>query len=436
MSASAIQLVCLKDAQKKDGGMNLPEIKNELKKLGLSTNGNRAVLRERLCLAVNKDKGATTKPAQKPDTGSVLDRLKYLFDKEEEYEEFDTLVVQWFRSLPKEKHMNTKWITDPITNDIYIIGRNVSAKKQKMEKAKSGSLEDQLVALLDLALSGNEYKVEYHTKAVQWFKSLPLEKHRDLSWLEGTPFKSIYNDAKILCGDTREGRKLLHKIQYPHMKQIQEAPQPDVDYKPILKYDNKRRVVYLEGLILKSMAKLTNSSYEHGGMLDFKIDGKFDRAAFAIGAEGSVYTPDLADFEVQFHTHPVRFSYDNIVYNCPSASDIGWVSNQNQSQVHVLFTPEGVYTLYKDRRTKHINSQKDFEELVREVSIYSVPALKNKQALERYIDFVKTKGVYMYRYSTDLNREDPLLNWPARIPIYIDPHEPEITLGQRPTFRG
>ena len=36
MSASEIQLVCLKDAQKKEGGMNLPEIKNELKKLGLS----------------------------------------------------------------------------------------------------------------------------------------------------------------------------------------------------------------------------------------------------------------------------------------------------------------------------------------------------------------------------------------------------------------
>ena len=61
--SSAIEIFCATDATKAKGGLNVQDIKDELKKRGLPTNGSRADLRERLCASVKSSK--SQKP-QKP----------------------------------------------------------------------------------------------------------------------------------------------------------------------------------------------------------------------------------------------------------------------------------------------------------------------------------------------------------------------------------
>jgi hypothetical protein len=63
---SNIEAFCSKDYTKKQGGMNLPEIKAELKKRGLNTTGNRSVLREILCGKHKQHKQSQEPQPQEP----------------------------------------------------------------------------------------------------------------------------------------------------------------------------------------------------------------------------------------------------------------------------------------------------------------------------------------------------------------------------------
>jgi hypothetical protein len=60
--------LCSRNANKSQGGMNLPEIKDELKSRGLSTAGTRAELRTRLCAALAAKQTPESKQKQKQES--------------------------------------------------------------------------------------------------------------------------------------------------------------------------------------------------------------------------------------------------------------------------------------------------------------------------------------------------------------------------------
>ncbi len=354
--SSAIDVFCETDATKAKGGLNVPEIKSELKKLGLPTTGTRAEMRALLC------------------------------------------------NHRKQKSQKTEFV------ESNVIGR-----------------------LLQL-LRAEDFEKEFDILSDKWFRSLPMERHRDTSWLEGKQNGEIYDIYVITRNkfeDTVAGRAFLHKIETG--KDVPPAVKlSEKDIKKSVKYDPTRRIIFLEGKILETMAGFVGMKYEHGGMIDLKKSGLFDRAIFGIGTEDYIIPTDLLDFEVTFHTHPsARMGYTRITYDIPSEYDTSNLlpSNKPKFQVHVLFTSEAVYTLYSDPRKAGSITHDQF---FKQAASYASKTLKGtKTDLDNYIAFLKKHGIYMFRHSTNLGSKKILWNWPENIPLYINPVEPVITLTKR-----
>ena len=229
-------------------------------------------------------------------------------------------------------------------------------------------------------------------------------------------------------------------------KQVKTQPINNIKYKYlestqdqltlITRYDPKRRIIQLSGPILRTMSDFVKIGTEYGGMIDINNDGSFDRSIFGIGKKGTVNLSDMMDFEVIFHTHPVGRT--GFMFEQPSGSDINLsIAYENsyksfnivKYQVHVVFTPEGVYTIYID---------KDIDSAIREevVAAYNViPAHIDIKTIIGAIETVAKYGVYIFRYSNFVKLEDlddePINNWPKSIPLYIDPQEPQIVLNGR-----
>ncbi len=94
MMSSAIDVVCETDATNAKGGLNVPEINSELKKLGLPTTGTRAEMRALLCNH-RKQKSQKTEFVE----SNVIGRLLQLLRAEDFEKEFNILSDKWFKSL-------------------------------------------------------------------------------------------------------------------------------------------------------------------------------------------------------------------------------------------------------------------------------------------------------------------------------------------------
>jgi hypothetical protein len=371
MPPSRIDVFCDTDATNAKGGLNLAEIKEEMKKVKLSTTGTRAELRARLCKYRAQGAQGSSQTAQ----GS------------------------------SQKAQG-------------------SQKAQTAQFVESGAI-DRLLQLLD----GDNLEEEFDILSAKWFKSLPMERHRDTTWTDkkiGIIYKIAFNDMK----KTPSGRAFLHKIETG--KEVSRAVEVSAaDIKKSLKYDSKRKILFLEGKVLASMAGFVGMTYEHAGMIDLKKSGLFDRAIFGIGAKEYIIPTDLLDFEVTFHTHPIRPAFQGIIYDIPSEFDTRNMlpANKPKFQVHIVFTMEAVYTLYSDpRKVSNLTT----DEFFKAANVYASKALKGtKQDLDNYIAFLKTHGIYMFRHSTNLGSKNILWNWPEQIPLYINPVEPIITLTTR-----
>jgi hypothetical protein len=178
------------------------------------------------------------------------------------------------------------------------------------------------------------------------------------------------------------------------------------------------------------MAQFIYLGYEHGGMIDLKKSGLFDRAIFGIGGDTHIITSDMLDFEITFHTHPIR-KFTHVNHDVPSEYDTSNLlpGNPFKFQVHLVFTKEAVYALYSDpRMVGKTNRDLFFNEAFK----YASTANKgSRQDVQNYIGFLKKHGIYMFRHSTNLDNTNILWNWPERIPLYINPVEPVITLTER-----
>ena len=227
-------------------------------------------------------------------------------------------------------------------------------------------------------------------------------------------------------------KDLTKKQEAEQFKYIQ--PTED-QLKAIASYDPKRRMINLSGPILRTMSDFVKTGTEYGGMIDINNDGSFDRSIFGIGKKTSVSVKDMFDFEVMFHTHPVgRTAF---MFEQPSGSDI-WLTmylskhqDAAKHQVQVVFTPEGIYTIYADNNIDYTDIQgKQASEAYNKIGASD----DIKKVIAR-IEAISKYGVYVFRYSKFTNLEDlndePINNWPESIPLYIDPQEPAITLKKR-----
>ncbi len=211
----------------------------------------------------------------------------------------------------------------------------------------------------------------------------------------------------------------------------------DEQFTAVTTYDPTRRIIHLSGPILRAMSGFVKAGTEYGGMIDINSDGSFDRSIFGIGEKGAINIGDMLDFEVIFHTHPAgRTAF---MFEQPSKSDINlsMIAGHNtklkgttsKHQVNVVFTPEGIYTIYA------LNSSSD---VLRKqaTEAYGTPPTKAdiKNVIKR-LESVGKYGVYIFRYSKITKLKDvddePINNWPESIPLYIDPQEPVISLTRR-----
>ena len=202
--------------------------------------------------------------------------------------------------------------------------------------------------------------------------------------------------------------------------------------KIISTYDPKRRMIYLSGPVLRQFSNFVKAEIEFGGMIDINKDGSFDRAMFGIGMKRSVKLSDMLDFEVIFHTHPSGRTM--FMFEQPSTADFKFsmhastISGSPKHQVHIVFTPEGVYTIY-------VPNTKDYKNPSIEDAIKAMgEPVRNDDELYYRIEDLAKLGIYVFRYSkvsrlTDV--EEPINNWPDSIPLYIDPKEPIIEARKR-----
>ena len=363
----------------------------------------------------------------------IPDRLLYLTEilneaTEEQEKEFDVLVLKWFKTLPKDKQLNNKWITDGMLSDLHAIGRNKLTKQPVQIPEDFVALQERLLGLLN---NDQLDDPSFDIMCEKWFKMLPMEKHRDTSWLkDDREVEGIYRIGLVILKKKESGRAFLHKISNP--KHVPDLSQyvTEADIRKSLTYDKERRIVFLEGKILETMAQFIYLGYEHGGMIDLKKSGLFDRAIFSIGGDSHIIISDMLDFDITFHTHPIR-KFTHVNHDVPSEYDTSNLlpGNPFKFQVHLVFTKEAVYSLYTDPRMVGKTNRDVF---FNEAHKYASTANKgSKQDVQNYISFLKKHGVYMFRHSTNLDNTNILWNWPERIPLYINPVEPVITLTER-----
>jgi hypothetical protein len=211
-------------------------------------------------------------------------------------------------------------------------------------------------------------------------------------------------------------------------------------FKIISTYDPKRRIINLSGPILRQFSNFVKAGIEFGGMIDINKDGSFDRAMFGIGMIRSVKIEDMFDFEVIFHTHPSGRTM--FMFAQPSqrdielsmyASTIKYTSGSPKHQVHIVFTPEGVYTIYVPNTKIDYRNPSIVEDAIEAVGGYLT---KNEEIIHLHIKKLAKLGIYVFRYSKvsrlkDVDQEEPINNWLDSIPLYIDPQEPIIEARKR-----
>ena len=199
-------------------------------------------------------------------------------------------------------------------------------------------------------------------------------------------------------------------------------------------FNFRQRVQYniLDNKIVNHIAIiLTNSLIEMGGMIDFsnnlligENDLYFDKAIFVLGEEDGVDMKYLNDFEVSYHIHPKGRN----IYEIPSIPDLNsfFITSlkriskmretlenlykeldkppedilKNQAfynlhfdklkhlthlQVHLIFTPEGIYALYFD---------------------YYYYKMTYETVLENYLEEIKFKEKYKNDHANVWRLED------------------------------
>ncbi len=243
------------------------------------------------------------------------------------------------------------------------------------------------------------------------------------------PMKTLKKQAKLVLPV-----KPMKQTTTPKNTYIQAT---DDQFTAVTRYDPKRRIIYLSGPILRAMSDFVKAGTEYGGMIDINSDGSFDRSIFGIGKQAAINLEDMMDFEVIFHTHPAgRTAF---MFEQPSGSDINlsMVAGHNAKrttrdathQVHVVFTPEGIYTIYALTSSSEEVRKQAIEAYNKTGSHDDI-----KNVIKR-IESVGKYGVYVFRYSKITELEDvddePINNWPESIPLYIDPQEPVIRLLER-----
>lgn len=196
-----------------------------------------------------------------------------------------------------------------------------------------------------------------------------------------------------------------------------------------LTFDPKRKIIYLESPFLRTLAGIMlNSDREIGGAVDLKLDGAFDRNIYGIGGYGSVALDDFVDFEIGYHTHPYMSSR---CYNLPSQSDIraamGYMLKHEQ-QVHLVFTHDAIYAIYTNPVAKVLSLNK-INQIYNRHGIVSEESLCKDSVLSVFKELADN-GVYIQRHSNGKKQPslNPIDSWPDRIPIYVNPQEPNIAL--------
>jgi hypothetical protein len=212
-------------------------------------------------------------------------------------------------------------------------------------------------------------------------------------------------------------------------------------FKIISTYDRKRRIINLSGPVLRQFSNFVKAGIEFGGMIDINKDGSFDRAMFGIGMKASIDINDMLDFEIIFHTHPsgrTMFAFEQ-----PSKGDIQvsmFASTIEYAdritpkhQVHIVFTPEAVYTIYVPNTKIDYRHPSIINDALEAVGGFLT---KHEDVIRSHIVKLAKLGIYVFRYSKvfrlrDIDQEEPINNWLDSIPLYIDPQEPIIEARKR-----
>ncbi len=116
---------------------------------------------------------------------------------------------------------------------------------------------------------------------------------------------------------------------------------------------HKRRVLRKKRVILKKkyaklIGRVSGKEFknEHGGLIDFNLNGDLDRFTTEVGAEETV---DVPDFEVNYHTHPPGNNSSIL----PSAEDITSLVNSKNIQSEIIFKDGGQsLSINKNSKTK------------------------------------------------------------------------------------
>ena len=207
-------------------------------------------------------------------------------------------------------------------------------------------------------------------------------------------------------------------------------------------FKKDRKIIFLEGEILNTLSSMVLSKVEHGGIIDVKLSGEFERAVFALGKSATINISDLTDFEISYHTHPFRTdARGKTYYDVPSIMDaqVAYANKYRENaQVHLVFAYDAIYSIYCNTgSTKSL-----IHTLFNEDSV--VIFNSNIGTINKYIKLLKTYKVYVFRHSL---RDDPVSvlnpdhnpatngNWPKRVPLYLNPQEPGIHITRHNVTR-
>jgi hypothetical protein len=305
-------------------------------------------------------------------------------------------------------------------NKLIYLYKHIKYWEYQPKPDKAAEIFEWENARRSLILRGNEFD----KLLVSWYKSLSVADQLDKTWIEIHPERAIVKGLYIMGQNAILREEPVVSVALDSL--TEEKEQLDL----ILRYSPNRRLLYLEGPILDTLSAFVKENLEHGGMIDVNKTGIFDRAVFGIGARATVSISDVIDYEIVFHTHPAGRTY--FMFEPPSPADGGVGMFSRLQQVHVVFTPEAVYTIYSPKAQY---TQAVYDE-VKAISIKnSKGGLATYDGMMQYIEEFAKHGVYIFRYSNFKTlyelRPEPKLNWPKRIPLFIDPQEPVVTLTQR-----
>jgi hypothetical protein len=390
------------------GGLNVDEIMRELRARKLDATGKRDELVKRLC--DNLLVSPVTKSKLVPAIGATP-KVKVTKPKQKS-ESKPKVKVTKPKVKPKQK-------SDP---KITVTPTPPASEGTPKQKSDPKTLDRLIYLFYTLDQPGREE--EFDKLSVSWYKSLSTAEHRDKTWIQTHPEHWIVNDIYTIA------QKAIVKLETGVSVATDSLTEDKEQLKLILRFSHKRRLLYLEGPILDTLSALVKEKLEHGGMIDINKAGIFDRAVFGIGEAASVNVGDVIDYEIVFHTHPVGRT--NFMFEPPSQGD-GRVSTISRlQQVHVVFTPEAVYTVYAPK-PEYPQAVRDALEAINVNNLQG--GTRTYSGMIQYIEEFAAHGVYIFRYSNFKRLSDllpePKLNWPKRIPLFIDPQEPVINLTRR-----